>query len=58
MRGNPASPEIAFFVPMAPTAPIPAAELIAPALLRQFDLPERTAPRHGFSSVPFEPPRS
>ncbi|MGC1661383.1 MAG: hypothetical protein WA737_15340 [Candidatus Acidiferrales bacterium] len=58
MRGNPASPEIAFFVPMAPTAPIPAAELVAPALLRQFVLPERTAPRHGFSSVPFEPPRS
>lgn len=47
-----------FIAPIAPTAPLPPAQLALPALSSEFLTPYTQFAVTGFASAPFEPPRS
>jgi hypothetical protein len=47
-----------FIAPFAPAVPLPHAQLSAPVSFIQFVAPYVQSPVAGFSSAPFEPPRS
>lgn len=44
--------------PIAPTAPLPHVKLTGPAISTEYVAPYAQSPVAGFSSAPFEPPRS
>jgi len=56
-RGNHAL-DYGFIAPMAPTAPLPHAKVAPPAISDEFVAPYALSAVAGFSSAPFEPPRS
>jgi hypothetical protein len=56
-RGNHAL-DYGLIAPMAPTAPLPHAQVAPPAISNEFVAPYALSAVAGFSPAPFEPPRS